>query len=103
MTEAITSIKPILAVVCPLLAAPAILLLRQRPNLREGTTLIAAVIQFAIIVSMAPAIVGGDRIVFRIIDIGAGIEVGYRVDAPRYAWFPSRFSAFQFFPFDCMF
>jgi multicomponent Na+:H+ antiporter subunit D len=81
MTEAITSIKPILAVLCPLMAAPAILLLRQRPNWREGATLIAAVIQFAIIVSMAPAIVGGDRIVFRIIDIGAGIEVGYRVDA----------------------
>ena len=81
MTDAITSVKPVLAILCPLLAAPAIVLLRRRPNWREGATLIAAVIQFAVIISMAPAIVAGDRFVCRIIDIGAGIEVGYRVDA----------------------
>lgn len=81
MTEMVTSIKPILAVLCPMIAAPCIFLLRKRPNIRESTTIIAAVIQFAIIISMAPVIMGGNIITFRIIDIGAGIEVGYRVDA----------------------
>jgi len=81
MTEALTSIKPVLAVLCPLMAAPAIVLLRRHPNLREAATLIAAAIQFAVVISMAPAVAGGQRLVCRIIDIGAGIEVGYRVDA----------------------
>jgi multicomponent Na+:H+ antiporter subunit D len=81
MNEAISSIKPLLAVLCPLVAAPSIVLLRRHPNLRESATLIAAVAQFAVIFSMAPAIVGGDRLICRIIDIGIGIEVGYRVDA----------------------
>jgi formate hydrogenlyase subunit 3/multisubunit Na+/H+ antiporter MnhD subunit len=77
----IASIKPLLAILCPLLAAPSIFLLRRQPNLREGATLTAAVIQFAIVISMAPAVAGGDIYLFRIIDIGMGIEVGYRVDA----------------------
>jgi formate hydrogenlyase subunit 3/multisubunit Na+/H+ antiporter MnhD subunit len=81
MMEAVTSMTPILAVFCPLTAAPAILLLRRWPNLREGATLTAAVIQFGLIISMAPAVAAGNVIVFRIIDIGVGIEVGYRVDA----------------------
>ena len=81
MNEAIFSIKPLLAVLCPLIAAPSIVMLRRHPNLRESATLIAAVAQFAVIFSMAPDIVDGNRLVYRIINIGAGIEVGYRVDA----------------------
>jgi len=81
MNDAIISIRPVLAVLCPLMAAPLIVLLRQFPNRRESVTLIAAVIQFALILSMAPAIVGGERLAFLIVDIGAGIELGYRVDA----------------------
>jgi formate hydrogenlyase subunit 3/multisubunit Na+/H+ antiporter MnhD subunit len=81
MNPATPSLQPLLAVLCPLAAAPAIVLLRRRPNWREGVTLLAAVVQFAIVISMAPAIVGGERLVCRIIDIGAGISVGYRVDA----------------------
>ena len=81
MTETVASIKPLLAVICPMIAAPGIFLLRRHANFREGTTLLAAVIQFAIIISMAPAILKGGVLTFHIIDIGAGIELGYRVDA----------------------
>ena len=81
MTETVASIKPLLAVICPMLAAPGIFLLRKKTNMREGTTLLAAVIQFAIIISMTPVILSGRALTFRIIDIGAGIELGYRVDA----------------------
>jgi len=81
MTEMVPSIKPLLVVICPMIAAPCIFIFGKRPNIREGTTLLAAVIQFAIIISMAPVITDGGVITFRIIDIGAGIELGYRVDA----------------------
>lgn len=81
MTEMVPSIKPLLAVICPMIAAPGIFLLRKHANIREVVTLLAAVIQFAIIISMAPAIIEGSVLAFRIIDIGAGIELGYRVDA----------------------
>jgi formate hydrogenlyase subunit 3/multisubunit Na+/H+ antiporter MnhD subunit len=63
------------------MAAPCIFVLRNRPNLRESATLIAAVLQFAVVISMVPTITSGRMIAFRIIDIGAGIELGYRVDA----------------------
>ena len=79
--ETVASIKPLLAVICPMIAALGIFLLRKQVNMREGTTLLAAVIQFAIIISMAPVILAGRILTFRIINIGAGIELGYRVDA----------------------
>ncbi len=81
MTEMVPSIKPLMAVICPMVAAPGIFYLRKHANIREGITLFAAIIQFAIIISMAPAIMDGDVLSFPIIDIGAGIELGYRVDA----------------------
>ena len=81
MTETVASIKPLLAVICPMIAAPGIFLLRKHANIREGITLLAAVIQFVIVISMAPSISKGSVFTFRIIDIGAGIELGYRVDA----------------------
>jgi len=81
MNEAVFSIKPILAVICPLMAAPVIVWLRRQPNLRESATLVAALAQFAIVFSMAPAVVGGSRLVCPIVNIGAGIDVGFRVDA----------------------
>jgi formate hydrogenlyase subunit 3/multisubunit Na+/H+ antiporter MnhD subunit len=81
MTAMLPSIKPLLAVCCPMTAAPCICLLRKHPNIRESVTLVAAVVQFAVIISMVPVIKAGNFISFRIIDIGAGITLGYRVDA----------------------
>jgi formate hydrogenlyase subunit 3/multisubunit Na+/H+ antiporter MnhD subunit len=81
MTEIVQSIKPILATGCPLLAALLIFLLQKRPNVRESCTILAAVVQFAIILSMAPAIREGSVIYSRILNIGGGIELAYRVDA----------------------
>ena len=81
MTEIVHSIKPILAIGCPLLAALFIFLLRKRSNIRESCTIIAAVVQFAIILSMAPTINDGSVIYSHIINIGGGIDLAYRVDA----------------------
>jgi formate hydrogenlyase subunit 3/multisubunit Na+/H+ antiporter MnhD subunit len=81
--EVIPSLTPLLAVLCPLVAAPLIYLLRQRPNLREAATLSAAVLQFILVISMAPAVAAGKLLGWRLIDIGAGLglTVGFRVDA----------------------
>ena len=81
MTEIVPSINPILATGCPLLAALLIFLLRKRPNFRESCTIIAAVVQFGIILSMAPTIKDGSVIYSHIINIGGGIDLAYRVDA----------------------
>lgn len=81
MTAAIMSVKPILAVACPLLAAPCIYWTRRRPNLRETVTLLAAGLQFGFILSMAPDILSGTALSCTLLDIGAGIVLEYRVDA----------------------
>ena len=81
MTEIVQSLKPILAVACPLLATLFIFMLRKRPNIREGITILAALVQFAIILSMAPAVTDGYVLNSRILSIGGGIDVAYRVDA----------------------
>ena len=60
--EVVHSIKPILAIAVSLLAAGAILGLRDRANLRDAVSLIAAVVKFLIIVSMAPIVLGGGTI-----------------------------------------
>ncbi len=81
MTAMLVSIKPVLAVSCPLIAAPCIFWFRRHANIREAITLVAAVFQFAVVLSMAPAVLQGSNLYLRIIDIGAGIELTYRVDA----------------------
>jgi formate hydrogenlyase subunit 3/multisubunit Na+/H+ antiporter MnhD subunit len=81
MSTAVQSIQPVLAVICPLLAAPLIYICRKRPNVREGISLTAAVLQFAIVYAMAPSICRGDQLYCSLFDLGFGLELGYRVDA----------------------
>lgn len=81
MMDTAFSVMPILAVSCPALGAILILVLRNRPNLREGATLLAAVGQFTVIAAMVPAVLAGQTISGGTFHIGAGIDVGYRVDA----------------------
>ena len=54
MIEIAESLKPVWALACPASASVLILLTGHRPNLRESWTLIASVIQFAIVFSMVP-------------------------------------------------
>jgi hypothetical protein len=50
------SITPVLAILVSLGAALVILALHQRPNLRDATSVIAAVIKFLLVISMAPMV-----------------------------------------------
>ncbi|MEA3231576.1 MAG: monovalent cation/H+ antiporter subunit D family protein [Thermodesulfobacteriota bacterium] len=81
MSPVIHSFRPLLALAFPFGCALLIFHFRRRPNIREGCTLIAAIAQFAVIISMAPIILDGKVIVSHIITVAAGLEVGYRVDA----------------------
>ena len=82
MIEIAESLKPMWALACPASAAVLILLSGHRPNLRESWTLIASLVQFAIVLSMVPIILGGQIIecyLFR--EVLPHVHFGFRVDA----------------------
>ncbi|MBD3331851.1 monovalent cation/H+ antiporter subunit D family protein [candidate division GN15 bacterium] len=71
---------PFLAIMVSLIAVPLILLSRNRPNLREGWTLAAALVKFALILYLLPAALQGRIAEFTIIEIARGIDLQLRVD-----------------------
>jgi formate hydrogenlyase subunit 3/multisubunit Na+/H+ antiporter MnhD subunit len=82
VTETVQSLKPVLALTCPAVAALLILLSSKRPNLREAWTLIASLLQFTFILSMAPLITNGQRIeCFLFREMLPHVHFGFRVDA----------------------
>jgi len=77
----IYSAKPLIAVFVSMVASILILLSDKRPNLRESWSILASIVKFAIVVSMAPTILNGDVIVFKISEIIPGfVELKFRVD-----------------------
>jgi multicomponent Na+:H+ antiporter subunit D len=78
--EAVTSIKPLLAVLVSLLVVP-ILISGRTPNVREAWTFVAAFAKFFIILSMVPAVLRGTEIVCTVAEVIPGIAIQFRVDA----------------------
>jgi len=72
---------PVCAVLLPLSAAVLILLSRRHENVREGWTILAAVANFAIVLSILPQILAGNRVECTLIELLPGIDVALRVDA----------------------
>ncbi len=79
--EAITSIKPVLAVSVSLFCTLLIIAFTKKPNLREGCTFLAAIIKLGIVASMIPVILAKQEIVYSLIDILPGVGIAFRVDA----------------------
>lgn len=79
--EFILSIRPALAVAVSLIAAGAILCLYNRPNIRDGVSVVASVIKFIIVISMAPLILAGGTIDLTLFEILPGVDFAFRVDA----------------------
>ncbi len=73
--------RPLVAVVVSLLAAGAIVLSRDRPNLREFWTILAAVVKFAVIASMLPHVVDGGVFESRPLELVPGWSLHLRTDA----------------------
>lgn len=77
----IESIRPLLAISCPFICVFLIMLFRKRPNIREGCTIFASIMQFLIVFSMAPIIVAGNVIECPLFSIFTGLDFVFRVDA----------------------
>ncbi len=79
--EAITSIKPVLAISVSLFCTLLIIASAKKPNLREGWTFLAAIIKFGIVASMIPVILRKQEIVYNLVDVLPGVGIAFRVDA----------------------
>lgn len=79
--ETIFSIKPLLAILVSAAIVPLIIYSKNNPNLRETWTIVAAVIKFLIILSMAPAVFAGNNIEFLLVTLLPGLSIEFRVDA----------------------
>ena len=78
--ETIVSINPFIAVLASAVAVALIVLSRNKPNLRESWSYIAAFIKFGVIISMAPDIFSGKIIEYTVLTVLPGIELKFRVD-----------------------
>jgi multicomponent Na+:H+ antiporter subunit D len=74
------SFIPVLACIVSLLAVLPIVLLRSKPNLREGATFVAAFLKFGLVVSMLPTILAGTTISYTVWEIIPNLTIGFRVD-----------------------
>ncbi|UWU24334.1 MULTISPECIES: monovalent cation/H+ antiporter subunit D family protein [unclassified Rhizobium] len=79
--DPVISIRPLLAVAVPGLAALIILLLNNREKLRDIVSPIAAIVLFAIVASMAPTVLAGGTVDLRLFEILPGVEFAFRADA----------------------
>lgn len=78
--QAIISIRPFLAVLASAFATALILLSWKRPNIREFWSVLAGVIKFGIVISMAPLIFSGHTIEYTLVTFYQGIDIKFRVD-----------------------
>lgn len=76
-----STIRPLLAVAVPALAALAVVLLNNREKLRDVVSPLAAIALFAIVASMAPTVLAGGTVDLRLFEILPGIDFAFRVDA----------------------
>jgi len=74
-------IRLLLAILAPLIGAGLVMLTGKRPNVREGCSLFAAATLFAIVATMVPAVLGGQRLHFTVFQLLPGLSVSLRADA----------------------
>ncbi|MBI3804597.1 MAG: monovalent cation/H+ antiporter subunit D family protein [Nitrospirae bacterium] len=77
----IESIKPLLAVAISLVGALLIIATRKDPNLREGCSLVTAVLKFFIVLTMIPAVLAGNKLHYNLFSLFPGVSIEFRVDA----------------------
>jgi multicomponent Na+:H+ antiporter subunit D len=72
---------PALSVGVCLLGVVGIVLCRRHPNLREGVSLLTAVLNFVIVLTIYQRIRAGEHVACEILGIGPDLQVAFRVDA----------------------
>jgi len=78
--ETISSIKPLIAVLIPLGAVLLIGLSKRHPNMREGWTLLAALIEIPLVGGLVLEVLKGQVIVFTLGTLFPGLTLSFRVD-----------------------
>jgi formate hydrogenlyase subunit 3/multisubunit Na+/H+ antiporter MnhD subunit len=73
--------RPLLAILCPAIGSIFIVLSDKRPNIRESWTMLASILQFLIIFSMVPVIIGGNTIRLKFFTAFPNVDFGFNVDA----------------------
>ncbi len=68
------------ALLVPLAGAAAVLLLRRRPNLREAASLAAAAGLFCLVASLVPAVAGGARPSFLLLEFLPGVAIEFHAE-----------------------
>ncbi|OGX04645.1 MAG: cation:proton antiporter [Omnitrophica bacterium RIFCSPLOWO2_12_FULL_50_11] len=77
----IESIKPLLAVGVSLLGAALIVATRKSPNIREGCSLVAAILKFLIVATMIPSVLAGKTLHMTLFSFLPDVSIALRVDA----------------------
>jgi multicomponent Na+:H+ antiporter subunit D len=78
----IESITPLLAVAVSAVAAVLIVATRKWPNIREGCSVVAAIVKFGLVLTLVPAILDGKTIHYTLVAIADQVPVlEFRVDA----------------------
>ncbi|MFQ5950206.1 MAG: proton-conducting transporter membrane subunit, partial [Nitrospiria bacterium] len=77
----IVSIKPLLAVAVSLVGTAFIIATRKSPNIREGCSLVTAILKFLIVLAMLPAVLAGNTLHYTLFTFTTGVSLGFRVDA----------------------
>lgn len=78
--EAITDIRPLLPLLTSIIAVGLILASDKNPNVREGWSIGAGVVNFLIVLSMAPAILSGRLLEYTLYTFLPGLDIKFRVD-----------------------
>jgi multicomponent Na+:H+ antiporter subunit D len=79
--DGITDIRLLLAVLAPLAGAAAVMATGKRPNVRETMSFLSAVTLFGLVASLAPQVLAGKTLVYRVCELLPGLSVGLRADA----------------------
>jgi multicomponent Na+:H+ antiporter subunit D len=75
------SLKPLIAVCASLAVIPVLVSSGRRPNVREAWTFTAALVKFAVIVSMVPPVLAGNVFECNLLTLLPGVSLKLRVDA----------------------
>mgnify|MGYP000108745901 FL=1 len=79
--EFLLSIRPLLAIAVSLVAAGLILCLHKRPDGRDAVSVAAALLKFAIVISLAPLVLAGGTLELSLFEVLPGVDFAFRVDA----------------------
>lgn len=79
--ESVETIRPFLAIMVSLIAAGVILKYDKNPDTREAVSIVAGVLKFALVISMAPAVLAGGSFSYTLLTFVPGLDIAFKVDA----------------------